>query len=56
MSSWSQLFNALIAFLYLSVSAARRDLGGGNGKLKKKDWTEAAAVCCTIWEALCEMP
>lgn len=57
MSSWPQLFNALIAFLYLSVSAARRDLGGGNGKLKKKGWTEAAAVFLhylggTVWNAI----
>lgn len=36
MSSWSQLFNTLIAFLYLSVSAARTDLGAGNGKFSER--------------------
>lgn len=39
MRSWSQLFNTLIAFLYLSVSAARTDLGAGNGKFSERsEW------------------
>lgn len=39
MRSCSQLFNTLIAFLYLSVSAARTDLGAGNGKFSERsEW------------------